>query len=290
MLRRPHCPGWFRDGVRWLLDAQGSTRPLGLFRILLILLLWARLADELAVWAQETLAQAALGVAFFVLTAVALVGWHTRHAMALLACVLVLIHYDPGVYDGYAPFTHHHIYLLMAATILCALGPCDRSFSVDRVLALRRGQGAPERGSLLVNRLLLLQLAAVYFWGAVDKTNMAFLSGVRLDQILHFHYHESFLEAVMLWGPGIVAASVLVVVVEYFLAIAILLGRWQRLVLALAVVLHGAFYILLPVQTFSVTMLALFLFVVHPDRVHRTVDLVVAQADGSTTAEGGACK
>lgn len=274
----------------WLLDAHGSTRPLGLFRILLVLLLWARLADELAVWNQETWAQAGLGVAFFLLTTMALIGWHTRRAMVLLAGVMVLVHFDPGLFAGHAPFQHHHVYLLMAATILCALGPCDRSFSLDRVLALRRGQARPEQGPLLVNRLLLLQLAAVYFWGAVDKTNAVFLSGVRLDQVLHFHYHESFLEPLVLWGPGVVAASVLVVVVEYFLAIAILLGRWPRVVLTLAVLLHGAFYILLPVQTFSLTMLAMYLFLVSPECVHRAVQQLVADGDRSAATASGSWK
>ncbi len=290
MLIQRNALALIRGCRSWLLDAEGSTRPLGLFRVLLILLLWARFAQEMALWNQETPAQAALGAAFFILTTLALVGWHTRRAMVLLAGVLALVHYNIGLHGGYAPFTHHHVYLLMVCTVLCAMGPCERSFSLDRVLALRRGQARPEQGSLLANRLLLLQLMAVYFWTAVDKTNMAFLSGVRLDQVLHFHYYESFLAPFVLWGPGIVAASILVVVVEYFLAIGILLGRWQRLVLGLAVVLHGVFYVLLPVQTFSLTMLALYLFVVSPDRVHRVVHLLVADADRSIGSASGPWK
>lgn len=259
-----------------LLHSVGSTRPLGLFRILLIMLLWSRFASDMALWSAQSISDLVLGLSFFTLTGFVLVGWHTRRAIALLAAILALIYFHYGINRGHAPWVHHHVYLLLVCTLFCALGPCDRSFSVDRWLAMRAGAAQPESGSLLANRLLQIQLAAVYFWTAVDKTNADFLSGMRLDQILHFHYDGSFLAPVLLWTPLVVGAAVAVVVVEYFLAIGILFRRWLRAVFFLGFSLHILFYYLLPVSTFSLTMMAMYLLIVPAQRVHVVFDQLVA--------------
>jgi hypothetical protein len=134
------------------------------------------------------------------------------------------------------------------------------------IAGFRSERGPPTRecGSLVTNRLLQLQLAAVYFWAAVDKTNADFLSGARLDQILHFHYDGSFLAPVILWTPLVVGAAVAVVIVEYFLAIGVLLRRWLPTVFFFGFALHLTFYYLLPVSTFSLTMMAMYLFLLPP--------------------------
>lgn len=264
----------------WLLGEEGSTRPLGLFRIILVMLLWARLADELAFWNVRSLDDAITGAAFFILTPLALVGWHTRRVMTLLSAVMALVYFHLGQNLGHLPFTHHHVYLLFMSTLLCALGPCDRSFSLDRWITVRAGREQIEQGPLTANRLLILQLAAVYFWTAFDKTNWIFLSGVRLNQILHLHYSDTFFEPFLLWPPLVISLSVVVVVVEYFLAVAVLLRRWLILVCVLGVMLHGMFYLLLPVQTFSVTMLAIYLMLFNPQSVHDACDRVLAVRGG----------
>lgn len=152
----------------------------------------------------------------------------------------------------------------------------DRSFSLDRWLSVRAGTAGPEQGALMANRLFQLQLAAVYFWTAVDKTNADFLSGARLDQILHFHYDGSFLAPVILWTPLVIGAAVAVVIVEYFLAIGILLRRWLPAVFFFGFALHLTFYYLLPVSTFSLTMMAMYLFLLPPERVHDFFDRLLA--------------
>ena len=262
--------------LEWLWSGQGSTRPLGLFRILLILLLWSRFAADVALWNAAGPAEMLLGLTFFVLTGMALVGWQTRRVMALLAAVMALMYFHFGLNLGHVPWTHHHVYLLFICTLLCALGPCGRSFSLDRWLSVRAGTAGPEQGALLANRLFQLQLAAVYFWTAVDKTNADFLSGARLDQILHFHYDGSFLAPVILWTPLVIGAAVAVVIVEYFLAIGILLRRWLPAVFFFGFALHLTFYYLLPVSTFSLTMMAMYLFLLPPERVHDFFDRLLA--------------
>ena len=109
-----------------------------------------------------------------------------------------------------------------------------------------------------------------------DKTNADFLSGARLDQILHFHYDGTFMAPFILWTPLVVGAAVTVVVVEYFLAIGILLRRWLPAVFLIGFALHLAFYYLLPVSTFSLTMMAMYLFLIPPERVHDFFDRLFA--------------
>lgn len=259
----------------WLLHCQGSTRPLGLFRIALVLLLWARFSQELAFWNAVDIEQVAAGLAFFALTPLALIGWQTRRVMTALAILMTLVYFHFGLVQGYAPFTHHHVYLLTICTILCAIGPCERSFSLDRYAALKRKKPAPESGSLLANRLLLLQLTAVYFWAAWDKTNAPFLSGTRLEQIMHFHYSQIEWAQLLLTPEFIVASSVAVVIAEYFLAGAILFRKLLPVALVVGLLLHGVFYVLLPVQTFSLTILSMYIFALPSRTVHETVYLLV---------------
>jgi hypothetical protein len=40
----------------------------------------------------------------------------------------------------------------------------------------------------------------------------------------------------------------------------------------MGIVLHAVFYVMLPVETYSITMIALYLVVVSPEAVHRFMD------------------
>jgi uncharacterized membrane protein YphA (DoxX/SURF4 family) len=250
---------------RWLLDDVGSTRPLGLFRIAIVLLIWTRLALDFSHWNSRCLTDAAVGVLLLVVGAMGLIGYRTRFAMAALTLILAVIYFVFGWSEQRLPYQHHHIYLLLICTFLTALGPCERSFTVDAMLARRSGTGWHEEGSLTANRLVLVQLSAIYFWAAVDKTQWTFLSGLRLEQILYLHYYETSFRY-LLYRPLITAASVGVVVVEYLLPVLILTGKCRHMAVVLALALHGSFYFWLPVQTFSATMLAMYIFLI-PSRV-----------------------
>lgn len=265
-----------------LFEKCGSTRPLAAFRILLIILLWSRFAGDLALWNTSSIAEILLGLAFYILTIASLIGWHTRRAMALLAGVLALLYFHFGFRLGHQPWTHHHVYLLVVCTVLCAIGPCDRSFSLDRWRALKANQHRPEQGHLIANHLIRLQLAAVYFWTAYDKTNFDFLSGARLDQILHFHYAGTVIEPLILWPPLITLAAISVVAVEYFLAVAIIFRRWLSIALILGFGLHLAFYYLLPVSTFSLTMMLMYIMVLPTQKVHVFFEIMLSSKNGKS--------
>lgn len=262
---------------RWIVGREQSTRAVALIRIGLGLVTMTRFANELTVFRSLDAAGLILGPIFFLLTAMMIAGYLTRLAIGGVAACLITI-YLTGVYGN--PITewhHHHVYLLLSATVLLAFTPCDRSYSVDcyraKRLAARTGSPQPaERGLLWGQRLMVLQLGALYFWTAVDKSDWAWVSGQRLEQILTWTYSGRPLD-VLLDQPLLLAAlSVIVLVVEYGLAVGIFVRRWVSVVVPIGFALHATFYLLLPVSTYSITMMVLYLAILDPDKIHRRLD------------------
>jgi hypothetical protein len=270
---------WATAQLHQFLSTTGSTRTLGLLRISLAAILFARYGQEVAMFAVDDFAEAILGAAFFTLVALMLAGWRARATVALTAILLTIMYFHFGSQVGRMGWDHHHTYLLMVSVTILALTPCGKSFSLDRYLEVRRAQAAgqappPERGPLWAVKLFGLQLSAIYFWSAVDKSGSAFLSGERLEQVMIWHHAGRPLAPILL-SSVILTASIAVVAAEYFLTFAIHIKRLVTAALILGVGLHAVFYLLVPVETFSVTMVALYLAVLDPGKVDRAVDTVV---------------
>ena len=267
------------DFLRWGADAQGSTRPLGLMRIAIATIVFVRFANEVSLYQGDSLSFVLLGLAFFGLTSMMLVGFKAQAACTGVALTLMTMHFYMGKVHGYPGWSSHHIYILVVSVSLLALSPCGRSFSWDRYRALAQAQDArdipPEHGDLWPQRLIALQLAALYFWAAVDKTNWSFLSGQRLEEAFIWSFTGRALEPLISLGAILSVLSIVVVVVEYFLAFAIFVRRWQVFVLPLGLALHAAFYVLLPVNTYSATVMVLYLALLDPDAVHRFLDRMI---------------
>jgi len=267
------------DFLRWGADAQGSTRPLGLMRIAIATIVFVRFANEVSLYQGDSLSFVLLGLAFFGLTSMMLVGFKAQAACTGVAIMLMTMHFYMGKVHGYPGWSSHHIYILVVSVCLLALSPCGRSFSWDRYRALAQARDArdipPEHGDLWPQRLIALQLAALYFWAAVDKTNWSFLSGQRLEEAFIWSFTGRALEPLISLGAILAVLSIIVVVVEYFLAFAIFVRRWQAFVLPLGLALHAAFYVLLPVNTYSATVMVLYLALLDPDAVHRFLDRMI---------------
>ncbi|MDC0715799.1 HTTM domain-containing protein [Nannocystis bainbridge] len=271
--------------VAWA-AAEGSTVPMALVRIGLALLLWARWGEDMVLVHADGPAMVALSLGFFTATALMFVGLWTRAATATAAIVVATMYFGVGAAGGRTAWIHHHHFLLMSATVLCALTPCGRSLSIDRGRALARASrlGAPapdERGPLLGLRLMTAQLSAIYLWSAIDKCEPGFLSGARLEQLAGFYYFGSDLPlgTAMTIASAIAASSI--VALEFALAIGVWRPRWHRVLLPLGVLLHAALYVLLPVHTFSATMVLLYLAVIDPPAVERAVARVAPRADAA---------
>jgi hypothetical protein len=264
----------------WGPDATGSTRAAALMRIGLGCIALIRFGDELGPYLSGSFAELMLSAAFFIFAASTVLGLRSRVASAGLGSVILALYFLARLELGAPGWGHHHVYLLGAGLILLSLTDCGKSLSLDRARALASSPIPPrEEGVLLGQRLITLQLAALYFWTAVDKTDWAFISGQRLEQTFTWVYSGRALE-VLLYAPWLLAtASVVVVVVEYWLAVAILIRKWRRLAIFTGLALHCSFYLMLPVDTYSVTVMVLYLALIDPATVHRFIDRMLSQPE-----------
>lgn len=257
---------------RWDLAGEGSTRAVGLLRIALALIIWVRYGREVALYANHEWWTLPLAAVFFMLTTLMLLGVRARASVAGVAAMLVVFYFVIGI-GGYRPIWYgHHTYILMAATCLLALTPCGRSYSWDRFAALGRGEAAPETGPLWAQNLIVLQMASLYLWTAYDKTGWHFLSGDRLEAIFMWAHAGRPFEFFHQIPHMAMSAAVIVTVVEYFLAVAILIRRLHWIAVPMGLLLHASFYVILPVNTYSITMMALYLAVISPGAFHRFID------------------
>jgi hypothetical protein len=262
--------------VAWALHTEGSSRSSALIRIGLVLLIWARWADEMTFFGQSSSVGILVGLNFFLATTLMLLGWHSRLAATWTATTLFGMYYYGGFVLGIEPWTHHHTYLLAMATLLVACTPSGASYSLDRWIAVRsaernRTPPPPESGNIWGLRLMGLQLSLMYFWAAVDKTTVAFLSGERLEAIFMFFYTGSYPQ----W-PGfhalMVFLSITTVLLEYALAFGLAFERSRRFLLIPGIAFHAILYVLLPVATFSATVCLLYLAYLRTDTVHAIID------------------
>lgn len=245
--------------TEWL-TREGSTRSAGLLRIALVVLLWTRWAEDMRFVEGHVI----LMLAFWASTTCMLIGLWSRASAAATAIVMLVVYFWFGVHGGRTQWIHHHHYLLVSATCVCALTPCGRSLSLDRLRS-----GLPERGPLWALRLYTLQVAAVYLWSAVDKLSPAWLSGARLEQIGMALYFGSDPPD---WHALAVIGAWTVVALELALGLGFLSGRAPRWLLLAGVGLHALLYVCVPVATFSATMVCLYVAAIDPEAVHRVID------------------
>lgn len=274
---------WAARFVGWAVDTEGSSRSSALIRIGLAMLFWSRWAGELLLYRDQSPAGLFLATNFFAATALLFVGYHSRVAAVWAGLVGLAMYYYFGFQLGREPWTHHHTYLLAVAALLIALTPCDRSYSLDRYLAVMRAERAglappAERGNLWGLRLIVVQLSVLYLFAALDKSNYAFLSGARIEQIFLWYYAGSDYPAGLAWPATIV--SVAVVALEYCLALGLPFRRSRRYLVLPGLAFHAIIYVTLPVYTFSATMALLYLAYFDAD----AVDKVTARLQGTGSA------
>lgn len=260
----------WRRFLSWGIDYRGSSRSTGLIRLGLPLLMWARFGtDMLPLRALET-AQFNFRILFFISTFAMAVGFFTRWACAASAiCV--------GVIYFFHPYAAHHTYLLMVATAFLMLTPAGKSYSVDRWLALKRAarENTPppaEWGNLTGLRLITCQLLAIYFWGACSKMTPSFFNGERIQGYLAEFYGGIDFEAVPGFEWLCALAGSGLVIFEGALVVGLVEPRLRRFFIPAGIAFHLLIYVLVPVHTFSATMILLYLALIPADDVHRWLD------------------
>ena len=162
------------------------------------------------------------------------------------------------------------------ATCALAATPCGRSLSLDRLLALRAGDAPPERGPLWATHALRMLVTAVYLGAVISKANAGWLSGDRMAMLLaHYYTGHVWLDA---WWieRGLQLVTVYVVALEACLIGGLWSARARRYLMPQGVLMHWGFFILLPVESFSLTMVTLYLAFLPGGDVHRVIDRMLA--------------
>jgi len=278
--------------VDWALHTEGSSRSSALIRIGLVYVVWARWGGEVTPFRDLSTEGILLSVNFWAASTLMLLGVFTRLSTAWMATVALTMYYYFGYELGVAEWTHHHSYLLAFGVLLSALTPAGKSYSVDRWLAVRRArqQGRPlpaERGNLFGLRLIAIQLSVVYFFSAFDKTTLVFLSGARLEHLMMWYYIGSDYAAISGYRMLIMLVAWATVALEYSLAFGMLFPQTRKWLVIPGSLLHAGFYVLLPIQTFSATVMVLYLAYLNADKVHAFIDQIqghTPEADETVSA------
>jgi len=262
--------------ITHLSDHHGSTRSAGLLRCLWGLILWARWADELLPFKRHEVDHYILGALFFVSTSGMVVGFFSRLSCFVAGLVTLTMVFYFGYIAGVESWTHHHTTFLAVVTFVLAFTPSGKSFSLDRVLAIRKAEARgdvwpDEFGNVWALRLVGLQLSAIYFWGAIDKCRMAYLGGDRVEQPFMYLYFGSDYPGDWFHICAVVLA-VSSVLLELFLTFGLWIRRMMLPLMVLGILFHAGIYYLLPVTVFSVASVAAYLAYMPPDEVHRFID------------------
>ena len=255
----------------WGLCYRDSTRSVGLIRVGLALLIWSRWAGELIFCRDIRLSAILFSSAFFILTGLMCVGLWTR-ASTIGTFILLAIRFLTD-----RSWHHHHTFLLIASTLLIALTPCGRSYSLDRWLALRRSlqsgfPSPPEVGNLWGLRLIAIQLSTVYFWTAYEKLYWGFLSGARIEHLVYNYYAGYDYASIPGFSVLCCIAALTTVLLEFLLAFGLYIPKFRKYLMPAGIVLHILFYVLLPIRTFTLTMILLYLAFIPAASVHRFIN------------------
>jgi len=177
----------------------------------------------------------------------AAVGAATRIMLPIAAALYAWIYFSSQL-DSYQ---HHYLVALMLG-LLCFV---DWQRPADQRSATRPVGGWPLR-------LLLVQLAIMYFWAAISKVDRAWLDGATLSLQIHGSMRSAIEHTV---GFGVAAKIVLLV--ELALAATVFYRPGWWVALPMGVALHlGIVWSGLEIGLFAWLMLVLYLLLV-PDRV-----------------------
>ena len=252
-------------------DKEASTRSSALLRIGLVFLAWSCFANRLIIYRTfQSPEWFLLGLLFFIFSGMLLIGWRTKFSNVGVALVLNVMVFYLGVKDNYFTFrTYPATLIAMSLTWLCFL-PSGKSFSLDRYIEISKIKDQKnifleEIGQVWALNLIRLQVAVVYFFAAIDKSYLDF--NERLEQIFQSAYFGSYLP----WEGLrfiILLISLLTVLLLYLLSFGLFIKSWHSWLMPIGIVFHLFIYLLIPVRTFSLTMILLYIAFLDPDDVH----------------------
>ncbi|MEO8247306.1 MAG: DCC1-like thiol-disulfide oxidoreductase family protein [Chloroflexota bacterium] len=190
----------------------------------------------------RSLALPAIGVWLVAAALFAIGMWTTLAGAALVAAGMLLVLADQQLYSN-------HLALLTVLVALVTVAGGGAAVSVDA----RRREAPPTVATGLV-WLIKVQITAVYAFSALSKLNPSFLSGSVVASYLR---SDGLLALPAPWRSfePMFAISILVIVIEAFIAVALWSPRWRRNAFVVGLLLHVGI-----VATFEAPALALTVF------------------------------
>ncbi len=279
----------FSQRFRAQMESQGSTRPAGLLRIILASLAMAKWAGHMTMdqisgpWYQMV-----FGLITLTSLLALLLGFYTRVASVVAgACAFGIAILGLNLHLRWTPIYSHHEACLALALCLLALLPSGGSYSLDRWRVVRNAerQGLPipaEEGPMWAWPLLAIHVSVIYFYGAVIKVNMGYLSGDRLEQILMVKYFGSVLPQMVWFKPLMVVSAVGSMLLEFALCFGLWFRRFRWPLIAMGCAFHAFMYSTLTVYTFSMTMCSLYMAFFHPNEIDRELERIHGSRPRST--------
>lgn len=237
--------------------AQGSPKPLAIFRILFAIALAEDLPNAYAFsryattggyhwpyWAHWPLLSAdsydLLHLAQCPLILLLAIGLWSRFSAASLLFLQSFV-----FFADHLNFRNHGYLFLLILGIL-ALSPAGEAFSLQS----SRRSSVP----LTCQRLIQVQISLVYLWAAIHKLHPAYLSGAVLADTFHLRAQPPFLAL----------AAVTVPAVELFLAFALWHRRGRVAVCATGLVMHASIAISMGIYGFSLAVVASYVLFLAP--------------------------
>lgn len=193
---------------------------------------------------------------FYTVTLMMLFGFKSRFSCFLtsLGC-FALYFYEP----------HHHTFLLSVVVLLIGLAKSGAHLSVD---ALRNKANQELNIPYWPIILVCVQMSAIYFWGAIDKLTIDFLSGARIETLLWKYWLWGSFEITPIIYAVILFLSWSTLLLELVLSFGLWIKKYQKILIISGVLMHLFMHIFLPIGPFSLMMVGVyFLFYI---TVHHT--------------------
>jgi hypothetical protein len=185
------------------------------------------------------------------------VGLWTRISSILLAVGLVSMHHRNAL------ILHGGDTVMRVMVLYVAIAPSGASCSLDRLIRLWKGRdsGAPVRVSLWPQRLIMYNMALIYFtttwlkwFGSLWKDGTATYYPARLAEFFRFPYPDFMRE------PPVVQISTYgTLVVEFALATLVFYRPLRKWVLLSGIMLHGYIEYTMNIPLFSYLMVSMYI-------------------------------
>ncbi len=184
------------------------------------------------------------------------IGFWTRISSIVLAVGVVTLHNRNPI------ILHGGDTVLRISVLYVALAPSGAAWSLDRLIALRKGFiiGAPAPVSLWPQRLVQLNMAIIYFtavwlkWGGnLWREGTATWYPARLQEFSHFPY-----PAFMRNFPVVYLTTFGTLAAELSLATLVFFKPFRKWVLLAGLIMHGAIEYTMNIPLFSFLMVGLY--------------------------------